>query len=171
MFHRERAVIGRIFQALPNFCPHRQTRPRKHVEHKNHTLFTQIQNILSTKTTPCSHGFKIYYPQKPHPVHTDSKYTVHKNHTLFTLIQNILSTKTTPCSHGFKIYRPRQTHRLTKLIYMIIQGDIVSRHGWRCSKKLLPRHILHAHEMGTRAYKWHVPIVYHRSKRNEFVCP
>jgi hypothetical protein len=23
--HRERAVTGRIFQALPNFCPHRQT--------------------------------------------------------------------------------------------------------------------------------------------------
>jgi hypothetical protein len=23
--HKERAVIGRIFQALPNFCPHRQT--------------------------------------------------------------------------------------------------------------------------------------------------
>jgi hypothetical protein len=23
--HRERAVIGRIFHALPNFCPHRQT--------------------------------------------------------------------------------------------------------------------------------------------------
>jgi len=25
--HRERAVIRRIFQALPNFCPHRQTPP------------------------------------------------------------------------------------------------------------------------------------------------
>jgi hypothetical protein len=23
--HRERAMTGRIFQALPNFCPHRQT--------------------------------------------------------------------------------------------------------------------------------------------------
>jgi hypothetical protein len=23
--HRERAVTGKIFQALPNFCPHRQT--------------------------------------------------------------------------------------------------------------------------------------------------
>jgi hypothetical protein len=28
--HRERAVIGRIFQALPNFCPDRQTK-RHHV--------------------------------------------------------------------------------------------------------------------------------------------
>jgi len=47
MLHREWAVTGRIFQALPNFCPHRQTRPRRHVEHENHTLFTRIQNISS----------------------------------------------------------------------------------------------------------------------------
>jgi hypothetical protein len=50
MLHRERAVIGRIFQALPNFCPHRQT--DRHVQ----------EGTLNTKTTPCSHRFKIYHP-------------------------------------------------------------------------------------------------------------
>ncbi len=45
MLHRERAVIGRIFQGLPNFYPHRQI--DRHIEHENHTLFTQIQNIPS----------------------------------------------------------------------------------------------------------------------------
>jgi len=29
MLHRERAVTGRIFQALPNFCPHIQTNTSK----------------------------------------------------------------------------------------------------------------------------------------------
>jgi len=52
MLHRERAVTERIFQALPNFCPHRQT--DRHVQ----------EGTLNTKTTPCSHGFKIYRPRQ-----------------------------------------------------------------------------------------------------------
>ncbi len=35
--HREGAVTGRIFQALPNFCPHRQT----------DTMFAFIYKILT----------------------------------------------------------------------------------------------------------------------------
>jgi hypothetical protein len=50
MLHREWAVIGKIFQALPNFCPHRQI--DRHVQ----------EGTLNTKTTPYSHEFKIYYP-------------------------------------------------------------------------------------------------------------
>jgi len=50
MLHREQAVTRRIFQALPNFCPHRQT--NRHVQ----------EGTLNMKTTPCSHGFKIYCP-------------------------------------------------------------------------------------------------------------
>jgi hypothetical protein len=44
MLLKERAVTGRIFQAMPNFCPHRQT------------------GTLNMKTTSCSHGFKIFRP-------------------------------------------------------------------------------------------------------------
>ncbi len=50
MFHRERAVTGRIFQALPNFCPHKQI--DRHVQ----------EGTLNPKTTPYSHRFKIYRP-------------------------------------------------------------------------------------------------------------
>jgi hypothetical protein len=37
--HSERAVTGRIFQALPNFCPHRQT------DRRTDTMFAFIYKI------------------------------------------------------------------------------------------------------------------------------
>jgi hypothetical protein len=48
MFHKEWAVIEKIFQALPNFCPHRETDTSKNA----------------------------HWIWKSHLVHTDSKYTV-----------------------------------------------------------------------------------------------
>jgi hypothetical protein len=67
MLHKERAVIGKIFQALPNFCPHRQT--DRHVQ----------EGTLNTKTTPYSHGFKIYRPGQTDRL-TELIYKIYKTH-------------------------------------------------------------------------------------------
>jgi hypothetical protein len=54
MLHKEQAVTGRIFQTLPNFCPHRWIDMSK-----------KARWIKKPRWT-----------QKPHPIHTDSKYTI-----------------------------------------------------------------------------------------------
>jgi hypothetical protein len=46
--HRERAVIGRIFQALPNFCPHRQTPPWRDVSGRGE----QEENVCTARRPP-----------------------------------------------------------------------------------------------------------------------
>jgi hypothetical protein len=67
MLHRVQALTGRIFQALPNFCPHRQ------------------EGTLNTKTTPCSHGFKIYRPGQTDRL-TELIYKICKLFEIFEII-------------------------------------------------------------------------------------
>jgi hypothetical protein len=55
--HRERAVTGRIFQALPNFCPHRQT------DGQTDTMFAFIYNKIDLCSTTQSYLVSLLLKQ------------------------------------------------------------------------------------------------------------